>query len=248
MRNKLWTLTFLEASHSLIPDQQVLRRRLTFHICLNIYVVWASCRRHFPSTSRRLSSTSTSWLLRRRLRALRRRVGVLRRHFSDVKFCYKWLAIWTPILSTIWPGNLTCLWENLHFSLLSVRPAASKHCRTLSRRSLCWSWSFPCTRTLSIIHTTPSIPLSRADTLHWKCSGAEVIPNGKQLKQYLPKGVRNVINSEESIDSGICQNPKLVSSFVNTWAPASCARVCSTAGRCHSQHSGWLRHGNLIFT
>ena len=82
MRNKLWTLTFLEASHSLIPDQQVLRRRLTFHICLNIYV-WASCRRHFPSTSRRLSSTSTSWLLRRRLRALRRRVGVLRRRLMS---------------------------------------------------------------------------------------------------------------------------------------------------------------------
>jgi len=40
-------------------------------------------------------------------------------------------------------------------------------------------------------------------------------PEGKQLKQSLPKGVRNVVNSEESVESGICQNPELVSSFVN---------------------------------
>ena len=139
---------------------------------------------------------------------------------------------WTPILFTIWPRNLTCLWENLHFSLLNVRRALSKRCRTWTIFVLVLV--FPMYQDISIIHTTPSIPSSRADILRWKCLGAEVIPKGKRFKQYLPKGVRNVLNHEESVGSGICQNPELASSFVNTWAPASCARVCSTTGRCRS--------------
>ena len=38
-------------------------------------------------------------------------------------------------------------------------------------------------RISSIIFTVPLVPLRISDTLFWKCSGAEVIPNG------IPKGV-----------------------------------------------------------
>ena len=68
MRNKLWTLTFLTADHSLIPDQQVLCRRLIFHICLNIYVVvWASCRRHFDVDVSSSEFQVDVWVSRQRL-------------------------------------------------------------------------------------------------------------------------------------------------------------------------------------
>lgn len=36
-----------------------------------------------------------------------------------------------------------------------------------------------------------------------KCSGADLILNGRQLKQYLPKGVMNVVRSPDFVDSGI---------------------------------------------
>ena len=39
-----------------------------------------------------------------------------------------------------------------------------------------------------------------------------------------------VVSSADSTDSGICQNPKLASSLVKTFAPAICAKICSTAG------------------
>lgn len=58
-----------------------------------------------------------------------------------------------------------------------------------------------------------------------------MIPNGRRLKQYLPKGVIKVVSNADSSDSLICQNPELASSLENTFAPPSCANVCSTEGR-----------------
>jgi len=53
------------------------------------------------------------------------------------------------------------------------------------------------------------------------------MPSGNTLKQYLPNGAMNVVNKCEFLASGICQNPLLASSFVNTCAPDSWASVSS---------------------
>ena len=47
----------------------------------------------------------------------------------------------------------------------------------------------------------------------WKCSGADVMPNGNRLKQNLPNGVMNVVCRADSFASGICENPELASIF-----------------------------------
>lgn len=66
----------------------------------------------------------------------------------------------------------------------------------------------------------------------WKCSGAEEIPNGNlAVKTESAKGAMKVVSSADSADNWIYQTPEFASSFVKTSAPASCARVCSTAGR-----------------
>ena len=57
----------------------------------------------------------------------------------------------TPDLSTIWPGNLTCFWENLHFSLLSV-DLLLPNAVELWVNNLFHSY----TRILTIIYTTRS--------------------------------------------------------------------------------------------
>ena len=36
-----------------------------------------------------------------------------------------------------------------------------------------------------------------------------MIPKGSRLKEYLPKGVINVVSSDDSLDNIICQKPKL---------------------------------------
>ena len=63
--------------------------------------------------------------------------------------------------------------------------------------------------------------------LLWNTSGALHIPNGSLLKQYLPNGVMKVVNGRDSSARGICQNPELASSLLNTLAPVS---VSSTLG------------------
>ena len=65
-------------------------------------------------------------------------------------------------------------------------------------------------------HTTPPRPLSIVDMQRLKCSGAEVMPKGRRLKQNLQKGVINVVNSDNLESNGICQNPEFPSSFVKT--------------------------------
>ena len=65
--------------------------------------------------------------------------------------------------------------------------------------------------------------------------------NGKRLKQYLPNRVRNVVSSLDSGAKGICQKPELASSFEKTVAPATRAKVWSTAGRtCLSRWTLWF--------
>ena len=57
-----------------------------------------------------------------------------------------------------------------------------------------------------------------------------MIPNGKRLKLNLTNAAMNVVNSVDSLASGICQNPEFASSLVKTRACAYCASVCCTVG------------------
>ena len=75
---------------------------------------------------------------------------------------------------------------------------------------------------------TPSSPSSTEDILRWKTSGAEHIPNGRRLKQYLPKGVTNMVSKRDSSASGTCQNPEFASRFENTLLFLTFARFSST--------------------
>ena len=79
-------------------------------------------------------------------------------------------------------------------------------------------------------HSTPASPKSILFICRWNISGALEIPNGSLLKQKHPKGVIKVVSSLDSSASGICQNPLLASSLLNTVAPDSCAKVVSTFG------------------
>ena len=46
------------------------------------------------------------------------------------------------------------------------------------------------------------------------------MPNGRQLKQYQPKGVTNELSSFDSSSRGSCQNPPLASSLVKRLFPS----------------------------
>ena len=135
-----------------------------------------------------------------------------------------------PVPSMQCPKNFTDFCANQHFSEFSVTPASCSHWSTFSSLSSCSSCVLQWTRTSSIIHMTPARLLKVSDIRRWKCSGADEIPKGIRWKQNRPK------------DRGICQNPELASSFVNTFAPASCASVWSTTG------SGWHSLFTLSFS
>ena len=81
---------------------------------------------------------------------------------------------------------------------------------------------------------------------YWSCTFENVlvleIPKGSLLKQYLPNGVRNVVNSWDSVSSEICQNPLFVSILENTVVPDSCDKVVSTFG------SGWTSLSTFSFS
>ncbi|XP_035767249.1 galectin-9-like [Neolamprologus brichardi] len=66
----------------------------------------------------------------------------------------------------------------------------------------------------SITTTVPSRPLSKVLMSRWKISGAEVMPNGRHLKQNLPMGVMNVVSFWQPGSSGICQNPLEASKII----------------------------------
>ena len=124
-------------------------------------------------------------------------------------------------------------------------PSFSSFSNTLNRR---WSWTGwfgPCTGTSSILQRTPLHPSNNWDILFCKCLGAEpaeVTPKGKRLKQYLPKGVINVVRGRDSGDSGICQKQELALSLLKILAPESCASVWSTPGR------GWFSRRMFSFS
>ena len=48
---------------------------------------------------------------------------------------------------------------------------------------------------------------------------ADVITNGRQLKQYHPNSVMNVVSGADLADRGICQNPEFASGLEKTQAP-----------------------------
>ena len=76
--------------------------------------------------------------------------------------------------------------------------------------------------------TTPSKSSRMCDIVLWKTSGAELMPKGRRLKQYRPKGVINVVRSQEFGSSGICQNPELASSLLKYLLFWILARFSST--------------------
>ena len=78
---------------------------------------------------------------------------------------------------------------------------------------------------INIMHTTPVRPASFSNIGCWKCSGADEMPSGKRWKQYRPKGLINIIRSDEAGSSGICQNPELASSLEKNFTTASFVRV-----------------------
>ena len=104
------------------------------------------------------------------------------------------------------------------------------HLSTALNLASCSSDDSPKIMLSSIMRSTPGRSSRTLCFLFWKCSGADVIPNGKRRKQYLPKGVMKVVSSWDVGARGICQNPDLASSFVNTFAPASRPSVWSADG------------------
>ena len=75
---------------------------------------------------------------------------------------------------------------------------------------------------------TPSSPSSTEDIVCWKTSGAEHVPKGRWLKQYLPNGVTDVVSKQDSSSSGTCQNPEFASNFENSLLFLTFARFSST--------------------
>src|SRR5258705_13322744 len=90
-------------------------------------------------------------------------------------------------------------------------------------------------------HTTPSRPCRMDDIRLWKCSGAELIPNGSLRNLKRPHGLMNVVRCDDSADRGICQYPALQSILLITLAPDNCASECSTTGiGCSSRKTALL--------
>ena len=57
------------------------------------------------------------------------------------------------------------------------------------------------------------------------------MPKGSLLKQYLPNGMTNIVNNQDSSARGFCENPLLVSSLLKILAPVNRAKASSTCGR-----------------
>ena len=66
------------------------------------------------------------------------------------------------------------------------------------------------------MHITPSKPSSSSSILFWNRSGVDFKPRGSRWRQYLPKGVRNVVRSWEFSASFSNQKPEFASIIVNT--------------------------------
>ena len=128
------------------------------------------------------------------------------------------------------PRKVIWVWENWHFSAFSVTPALFIRLMHCPKSPIMLPGVAPNTRMSSTWHNTPGRPDRMLLMWCWKTSGALDIPNGSLLKQKWPYGVIKVVSNQDSLTSGICQNPLLASSLVNIVAPVSCARVVSTLG------------------
>ena len=144
-----------------------------------------------------------------------------------------------PRSSTTCPKYSADGWANVHFSEFSVMPISLGHYRkpvSISHRALLVSYHgqeyHPSDTPCLVAHSVLRL---------WQCSGADELPKGSRRKWKCPNGVINVVGSADSGERGICQNPKLASSFENNFASANCATVWSTAG------SGWCSHLTISF-
>ena len=136
-----------------------------------------------------------------------------------------------------WLGKHTLVLVQCHALLVHLSSfSVERHCRTRCSRSSCSCRVVPYTRISLIRQMVPISPLRASCIRRWKCSSANEIPKGNCQKWYRPNGVMNVVSNVESGDNGICQNPELASSFVNSFAPANWASVWLTPG------SGCLSH------
>ena len=135
-----------------------------------------------------------------------------------------------PSLSMMCPRYSILDWWNLHFALLRVSPSFCIRLRTSCSLWSCTSLVAANIKMSSTWTRTPGMSARSSFIFRWKCSGALLMPKGSLLKQNRPIGVRNVVRSLDSSDSGTCQKPLFVSNLVNTLAPAIWARVESTLG------------------
>ena len=139
-----------------------------------------------------------------------------------------WVWLYAFLVNDIWLRKFTELAENTHFSLLRVTWNFCNCSSTAIMSSLCSCWFDSWMRMASIRHVTPVRP-SRAVDIHcWNDSGADEIPEGNWLKQNLPKGIINIVNNADCLDSSVCQNPELAANLLNTLASLNWARVWST--------------------
>ena len=119
------------------------------------------------------------------------------------------------------PRNSTDGFENSHFSSFRVRLASWSLWWVASQCWLCSPTDMLYTRISSIWQRAPSV-LSRTCMIRfWKCSGVELIPNGRRLKHNLSNAVMSVVSLADNGDKPICQNPELASSLLKMVAPAS---------------------------
>ena len=112
--------------------------------------------------------------------------------------------ICTPSESMSVPRNSTDGFESSHFSSFRVRLASCSLWRVASKCWLCSPTVLPYKRTSSIWQRAPSVPTRTCEIRPWKCSGAELIPNGRRLKQNLPNCEMKVMSLAGSGDKPIC--------------------------------------------
>lgn len=100
-------------------------------------------------------------------------------------------------------NRVTDFCENRHFSLFRVSPDSRILLSTARSLSSCSCCVLLYTKTSSIKHTYPSNPPSNADIFFWKCSGADVIPNGSQVCRTNPFGVWSGIRPREGCSDSL---------------------------------------------
>lgn len=109
--------------------------------------------------------------------------------------------------------------DSSHLMGLSVIPAALILFRTPVRWLLCSCFLFHAyTTTLSMWQRTPGMASSILLIIFWK--GIEIL-KGSLLKRYHSEGVIKGVSNLEDFARGTCQNPLLLFSLENSFAPES---------------------------